>query len=823
MLATQIEVSDGTLNIINVGIEFFEQNDISVSLDQSEPLVLGLNYQWSAATTIQFLDSLEVPGGLVPNGVSVLIRRGTESDAIFNIYDGGAPFSRLTLDENFEQLLFLAQEYKEGLGIDGLKSNLNMNGFRILNVGDPTNSGDAVNKNYVDVSLSKTVRGTEVIAPMPPAGTRAGRLLSFDNGGNPIAVFPASAPVGDASSVTWSRLPLLNAIATVHQALDGGPVNIWENAYASLVVVRPNPADPSTWDWTPALNAACAANAMVVIPSPIGINGATTLSGFVMFTGTGKIVATASASLILNDPLVSAPLRTVFQITPQYTLASVTNTTTQARRISNISGTIGNEFVEPEWFGAVPFVSGAPVDSYGALDIAGRLGNVHLNSQYLISRAYLLQNKRRYSGTPGRPSDCGFVAAPELVAFTGNQVVYNYEQAGVSDFSAANGENQNPYVYLDNFAIFSIGLQRTGTTDNVDAFRQVDLFMWETTTIDRVSLYVRRGTVVATPTMYQLFRFQNGPTQIKNMDIIGVEDGVNIDCLADSAIEYSKMTNVEVRSINVNMNCNRGVKAVALKECPSIISNINIERHPSRFGGNAATRPSIIAQGPVRIMDVKLSTEAAGSLGVRILKRPDVAWEAMPVLMNIAMQPKPNDVVGYFSRLIEVYDTVAAATLELIDATYALSGVAQTLTSISGVAYFDGARLELYGASSALANHKNSRRDFTRNFGTVAAAGSVTIPVPRAISTGNFANIQYKLTVTGRGTGNLSAMHFGYLEGTGVGTSTLRNNVLVGGAVFTLAGSLSGGVGSLVVTNATAGNIQDVTVLVEFIGTPTPN
>jgi hypothetical protein len=52
MLATQIEVSDGTLSTINVGIEFFEQADISVSLDQSAPLVLGVDYQWSAATTI---------------------------------------------------------------------------------------------------------------------------------------------------------------------------------------------------------------------------------------------------------------------------------------------------------------------------------------------------------------------------------------------------------------------------------------------------------------------------------------------------------------------------------------------------------------------------------------------------------------------------------------------------------------------------------------------------------------------------------------------------------------------------------------------------
>lgn len=206
MLATQIEVSDGTLNIVNVGIEFFEQDDISVSLDQSEPLILGVDYLWSAATTIQFLNSANTPGGLVPAGVQVLIRRGTESDAMFNIYDGGAPFSRLTLDENFEQLLFLSQEYKEGLGLDGLKSNLNMNGFRIVNVGDPIAPGDAANKEYVDALNGKTVRTPENIPALPSAGTRANKVMGFDALGNPVAVLPATG------SGTELALDLLNTV-----------------------------------------------------------------------------------------------------------------------------------------------------------------------------------------------------------------------------------------------------------------------------------------------------------------------------------------------------------------------------------------------------------------------------------------------------------------------------------------------------------------------------------------------------------------------------------------------------------------------------------
>lgn len=209
MLATQIEVSDGTLNIINVGIEFFNQTDISVSLDQSEvPLVLGVDYQWSAATTIQFLNTVNSPGGLVPLGVQVVIRRSTKTDDMYNVYDGGAPFSRLTLDENFEQLLFLAQEYREGLGLDGLRNNLDMNGFRVVDLGTPIDSDDAATKGYVDAgdaavtahadSLnSKALRTPENIPALPAAAVRANRSLAFDGAGNPVLIVPSSGSAED--------------------------------------------------------------------------------------------------------------------------------------------------------------------------------------------------------------------------------------------------------------------------------------------------------------------------------------------------------------------------------------------------------------------------------------------------------------------------------------------------------------------------------------------------------------------------------------------------------------------------------------------------
>ena len=135
---------------------------------------------WSAATTIQFLPTAGVPGGLVPAGITVVIRRHTQNEEMYNIYDGGAPFTRLTLDENFEQLLMLSQEFSEGLGIDGLSNNLSMNGYRITELGDPIDPKDAANKEYVDTELQEEENArqaadaslqAQIMGTNPPAGS----------------------------------------------------------------------------------------------------------------------------------------------------------------------------------------------------------------------------------------------------------------------------------------------------------------------------------------------------------------------------------------------------------------------------------------------------------------------------------------------------------------------------------------------------------------------------------------------------------------------------------------------------------------------------
>ena len=148
MYSVQIAVSDGTLTRISLSIEYFEKDDITLYRNlELTPLVLGTDWQWDGNTAINLLTNIPVP-----DGDHITVRRNTNIDRAFNIYDGGAAFSRDTLDEDFKQMIYLAQEFTEGNGLTGLFFPLDMHGFQIKNLGTPTDTKDAVTKEYVDTT-----------------------------------------------------------------------------------------------------------------------------------------------------------------------------------------------------------------------------------------------------------------------------------------------------------------------------------------------------------------------------------------------------------------------------------------------------------------------------------------------------------------------------------------------------------------------------------------------------------------------------------------------------------------------------------------------
>lgn len=58
------------------------------------------------------------------------------------------------------------------------------------------------------------------------------------------------------SLVGWKRGPYLPNPGTVSQFLNTTSINVWEKRFTDLIVTKPTPSDPETWDWLPAFQAA---------------------------------------------------------------------------------------------------------------------------------------------------------------------------------------------------------------------------------------------------------------------------------------------------------------------------------------------------------------------------------------------------------------------------------------------------------------------------------------------------------------------------------------------------------------------------------------
>ena len=115
-------VSNGTLSTIALGIQYLQRNDIYIRIAGEETPQSGApsGYTWSFLdnTTLKILP-------VVPNGVEVVVYRRTDVDAMYNIYSQNAQFDEATIDENNQQLLYIAQEYLEqglpGTGVDAIE------------------------------------------------------------------------------------------------------------------------------------------------------------------------------------------------------------------------------------------------------------------------------------------------------------------------------------------------------------------------------------------------------------------------------------------------------------------------------------------------------------------------------------------------------------------------------------------------------------------------------------------------------------------------------------------------------------------------------
>lgn len=191
--SNQRAVSDGSLQTIILSIAFFDKSEIRVYVSDMEKFA-GVDFTWATSNSIQFPTPL-------PVGATVIIRRSTDLSEMRHIFTEGAQFTNQTLDEDYTQILHIAQESVEGSYTKELFNDLDMHGYRVRNMGPALLPGDAVPLDQVQAiigtsaDLRRAVRAPAFegeLNELPEVAARAGKVLGFDSAGDPIATLPAS-------------------------------------------------------------------------------------------------------------------------------------------------------------------------------------------------------------------------------------------------------------------------------------------------------------------------------------------------------------------------------------------------------------------------------------------------------------------------------------------------------------------------------------------------------------------------------------------------------------------------------------------------------
>lgn len=153
--STQTAVSDGSLVLLDISIDYFDRSEISVLFDG----VIG-TYPWSWVGSTDKKISFSPA---IPNGVQVTVKRTSDLSEIRHSLEGGAAYTDETMDENFQQILRIAQEATEG-GLGGdFYDDIDMHGYRIKNVGaGGTDPLDLV--NFQQMSANNVLTASYVVA-----------------------------------------------------------------------------------------------------------------------------------------------------------------------------------------------------------------------------------------------------------------------------------------------------------------------------------------------------------------------------------------------------------------------------------------------------------------------------------------------------------------------------------------------------------------------------------------------------------------------------------------------------------------------------------
>lgn len=195
---------DGATQTFTVPFYFILNSDISVTVADAsgnlDELTYGVDFSASGGGNPD--GGTATLNTAYASGYTILIYRNPPETQETAYYENGK-FPAKSHEKALDKLTMLIQKY--GWWFDSLALKkpsylaqyYDAQGNRIANLAAPVNAQDAATKGYADSQNNKTLRVPESVNPLPNATTRAGKLVAFDNSGNPIVVLPSSGSASD--------------------------------------------------------------------------------------------------------------------------------------------------------------------------------------------------------------------------------------------------------------------------------------------------------------------------------------------------------------------------------------------------------------------------------------------------------------------------------------------------------------------------------------------------------------------------------------------------------------------------------------------------
>lgn len=208
--SSQRALSDGTLSDIELTIEYIDRVDLKLFVDSVQIEDTIYSYEFITDNLIRITPD-------VAAGEEVLIQRQTRLESVLNVFAGGAVFNNASMDENFRQMLLIAQEAREGATLEEIFNDLDLHGYTIRNLADGENAQDAVNRRQLDGVVSAAVSGAAASAAA--AASSADLAQRWANA-------PVDTPVvdGNFSALHWAS-KAADYAAEASNTMQSGPLS----------------------------------------------------------------------------------------------------------------------------------------------------------------------------------------------------------------------------------------------------------------------------------------------------------------------------------------------------------------------------------------------------------------------------------------------------------------------------------------------------------------------------------------------------------------------------------------------------------------------